>query len=102
MLELGQDSDRLHREIGRLAVEHGVDELFAVGDEAEHIVAGAVEAGGLASVLPREEVAARIALGRDDVVLVKASRGIGLEVVADELARALPAADGVATDGDAQ
>ena len=102
MLELGQDSDRLHREIGRLAVEHGVDELFAVGDESEHIVAGAVEAGGLASVLPREEVAARIALGRDDVVLVKASRGIGLEVVADELARALPAADGVATDGDAQ
>lgn len=86
MLELGEGSDELHRQVGRLAVQHGVDELFAVGEHAPRIVEGAQLAGGVARVVTREQVVDQLTLCGGDVVLVKASRGIGLEVVAEQLA----------------
>lgn len=86
MRELGEESDALHRELGELAVRQGIDEVVAVGAWAQQIVAGAREAGGSARAMERDEVAAALALGGGDVVLVKASRGIALEVVAAELA----------------
>ena len=87
MLELGPDELAAHREIGTYAASSGVDVLVAVGPlSAEiasafagesHVVADAAEAASLAAEL--------VAPG--DVVLVKASRGIGLETVAEALAR---------------
>jgi UDP-N-acetylmuramyl pentapeptide synthase len=73
MLELGPDSERFHRDIGAHARDRGVDLLAAMdGDQA---VANAAEA---AAILPE-------LLEDGDTVLVKGSRGVGLEVVAEAL-----------------
>ncbi|MGO4956423.1 UDP-N-acetylmuramoyl-tripeptide--D-alanyl-D-alanine ligase [Luteococcus sp. Sow4_B9] len=85
MLELGDDAAELHRELGRLAVRSGVDEVIGVGDFARYIVEGAVELGGTARESQRDLVASSLTLGSADVVLVKASRGLALETVAAEL-----------------
>jgi len=45
MGELGEASREAHRESGRLAATLGIDRLFAVGEQAESVVAGAVERG---------------------------------------------------------
>ncbi len=84
MLELGAASIRLHRELGRAAVEAGVELLVCVGDFAPALAAGARDAGISANAL---EVVTRAALGKllalrlrpGDTVLLKASRGLGLE-----------------------
>jgi UDP-N-acetylmuramoyl-tripeptide--D-alanyl-D-alanine ligase len=81
MLELGPDERRFHAEIGAHANGTGVDVLVAVGPLARvmteafqgeaHPVEDATEAAALAPEL----------LEPGDVVLVKASRGVGLELV---------------------
>ena len=81
MLELGPDEIRFHAEIGRYANDRQVDLLVTVGplaaamsdgfDGEHHSVARATEAAALLAQL----------LEPRDVVLVKASRGVGLEVV---------------------
>jgi UDP-N-acetylmuramoyl-tripeptide--D-alanyl-D-alanine ligase len=88
MLELGPSERADHREIGSYATTSGVDVLVAVGPLSEdmaaafsgetHRAADAREAAAVASGL----------VGPGDVVLVKASRGIGLETVAEALAGA--------------
>ena len=88
MLELGDDAERAHREIGVLAASLGVDELFATGEFAPAVARAFAEAGGRrhhhgeADDLVRR---LRASLGPRDVVLVKASRGLALETVADAL-----------------
>jgi UDP-N-acetylmuramoyl-tripeptide--D-alanyl-D-alanine ligase len=85
MLELGDESDAAHRRIGRLAVELGFTRVVVVGEGARGIADGA---GGIAEVVPDVDVATRTlpaSLSADEVVLVKASRGIRLERVADAL-----------------
>ncbi|SHI38677.1 UDP-N-acetylmuramoyl-tripeptide--D-alanyl-D-alanine ligase [Tessaracoccus bendigoensis DSM 12906] len=85
MLELGSASAQLHREVGVLAAELGVDEVVAVGSFADEIVAGATSSGHAARAANRDEVASSLSLGPGDVVLIKGSRGVGLEIVAAEL-----------------
>ena len=85
MLELGAEEERLHREIGAAAGLAGVDVLVTVGPRAaamldtfdgeSYAVADAAEAAARAGEL----------IGPGDVVLVKGSRGVGLEVVAEAL-----------------
>ena len=82
MLELGPTSAELHREVGRIAADLGIDEVIAVGAHANDISAGA---GHIARVLPIEAVAGSLELNGGDVVLVKASRGLRLERIADAL-----------------
>lgn len=85
MLELGDGSRDAHRAIGRLAVDLGYSRVVVVGDEARGIAEGA---GDLAELLPDVDVARRTlpaSLTGDEVVLVKASRGVRLERVADAL-----------------
>ena len=88
MAELGDESPRFHREIGEALAELGIDVLFAVGPLARHY-----EAGGLTATAWEEELDARALaqaveaeLRPGDCVLVKASRAVGLEAVAEELA----------------
>ena len=83
MLELGPDEVRFHREIGAHARERGVDLLVTVGPraaamEGDQAVATADEAAALLPEL----------LEDGDTVLVKGSRGVGLEVVAENLVSA--------------
>jgi UDP-N-acetylmuramoyl-tripeptide--D-alanyl-D-alanine ligase len=88
MLELGPAEDEHHREIGAYAATAGVDVLVTVGPRAARMLdafdgesyaaADAAEAAALAGELIRA----------GDVVLVKGSRGVGLEVVAEALGRA--------------
>ena len=88
MLELGPDSPRLHREVGLHAAERGVDLLLAVGPLAAEMRAefegesyGAADAEAAAELLGT-------LLDTGDTVLVKGSRGVGLERVAEKLAAA--------------
>jgi UDP-N-acetylmuramoyl-tripeptide--D-alanyl-D-alanine ligase len=90
MAELGRTAPAYHREVGEAAAELGVEELLAVGELAR----GYLEAGVPGRWTPNVHEA----LGEldevvrtGDAVLVKASRAIGLEAVADALTR-IPAA----------
>jgi UDP-N-acetylmuramoyl-tripeptide--D-alanyl-D-alanine ligase len=86
MLELGPGEREHHREIGAYAAASGVELLIAVGPRS----AAMLETfGGEAHAVPDAGAAAALAdelVGPGDVVLVKASRGVGLEVVAEALA----------------
>ena len=86
MRELGEESDRLHAEMGEFAREVGVARLLAVGEDARHAVE-AFGAGGtwFASVEDLIE-AVRAGIGADVTVLVKGSRANRLERVALALA----------------
>jgi UDP-N-acetylmuramyl pentapeptide synthase len=86
MLELGPDERRFHEEIGVHARAAGVDLLVTVGPLAAAM--GPAFGGEVRAVdTAADAVAALPELLRDgDTVLVKASRGVGLEVVAQGLA----------------
>jgi len=91
MLELGDESSRLHREVGARAARH-CDLLLLLGQMAESMAEGARQAG-LASRRIRiatnhEEAAACLGrvLREGDRVLVKGSRGMRMERIADVLA----------------
>jgi UDP-N-acetylmuramoyl-tripeptide--D-alanyl-D-alanine ligase len=87
MLELGPAEAAYHRELGARAARAGVGLLVAVGPlarEAARAYAGAGEVHAVDSAEQAAElVEARVAPG--DTVLVKGSRGVGLEVVAERL-----------------
>jgi UDP-N-acetylmuramoyl-tripeptide--D-alanyl-D-alanine ligase len=90
MAELGTTSADEHVTVGRLCAEVGVDGLVAVGADAAAIAEGARTAG-LADVTTVDDPEAALAALRDrlapgDAVLVKASRSVGLEVLADRIA----------------
>ena len=90
MLELGPDEERLHREVGTRGAAV-VDAMVAVGPRGAWIADGARAAGAprVATADDAEEAAAVIerdvAPGPGDVVLLKASRGIGLDRAVDLL-----------------
>jgi UDP-N-acetylmuramoyl-tripeptide--D-alanyl-D-alanine ligase len=89
MRELGERGVELHRDVGRFAAGLPIELLVGVGALAAHILEGALEAGAAPSKLhsvATAEDAGRLLLDelRDgDVVLLKASRGIGLERAID-------------------
>jgi UDP-N-acetylmuramoyl-tripeptide--D-alanyl-D-alanine ligase len=86
MLELGPEEGRFHRELGEYATAGEIDVLVTVGGLARelgetftgeaHAAPDAVAAAGLLQGLLRD----------GDTVLVKGSRGVGLERVAEILA----------------
>jgi UDP-N-acetylmuramoyl-tripeptide--D-alanyl-D-alanine ligase len=87
MLELGAGEREAHREIGAYAAASAVDVLLAVGPLST-LMPDAF--GGEAHAVPDAAAAAALAVEvvrPGDIVLVKASRGIGLETVAEALAR---------------
>ena len=90
MLELGKGAATGHREVGTAAAAT-VDLLVVVGQAASGMAAGARAAGLDASRVleARDREAAldllRVRLRDGDVVLVKASRGVELDVLVDAL-----------------
>jgi UDP-N-acetylmuramoyl-tripeptide--D-alanyl-D-alanine ligase len=86
MAELGPDGPAYHREVGAAAAELGVDALVAVGELARGYVEGAagVPSRWVATV-PEAVAAVRETVRPGDVVLLKASRSIGLETIAENL-----------------
>ncbi|MDQ6682894.1 MAG: UDP-N-acetylmuramoyl-tripeptide--D-alanyl-D-alanine ligase [Chloroflexota bacterium] len=90
MLELGPDEEGLHREVGELAART-VSGLVAVGPRARWI-AEAAQAAGLRRVGTADDALDAVAMVErtlapsvGDLLLVKASRGIGLERLVDAL-----------------
>ena len=85
MLELGPDERRFHTELGAQARAAGVDVLVTVGPLAAD--AGPAHGGDVHAVATAADAAALLPglLEPGDTVLVKASRGVGLEVVAQAL-----------------
>ncbi len=90
MLELGSSAAEAHRQIGRTAVQSGVDIMITLGTLAKHIGEGSLQAG-----MPKERVfsaqshaeAARQlkSLSRPgDIVLIKGSRGMKMEKILEE------------------
>jgi UDP-N-acetylmuramoyl-tripeptide--D-alanyl-D-alanine ligase len=91
MLELGPEGPALHRELGAHARERGVELLVGVGPLAAEI-AGAFD--GESVCLPDAEAAAERVPGllrAGDTVLLKGSRGVGLERVSRALETGEPA-----------
>jgi UDP-N-acetylmuramoyl-tripeptide--D-alanyl-D-alanine ligase len=86
MAELGRTAAGYHREVGEAAAELGVDELLAVGELAR----GYLEAGVPGRWVPNVHEALRAleeVVRPGDAVLVKASRAIGLEAIAEALTK---------------
>ncbi len=95
MRELGPDERRFHAELGAHVRELGVDVLVTVGDLAR--AAGPPFGGeNLHSLDDAAQAAAQIPaiIEAGDTLLIKGSRGVGLEVVAEALCEALPPAAG--------
>jgi UDP-N-acetylmuramoyl-tripeptide--D-alanyl-D-alanine ligase len=85
MLELGPEELRFHREIGTYAAGKEIDVLVTVGPLADEMRAAFV---GEAYSAPDAAAAAELVgalLREGDTVLVKGSRGVGLERVAERL-----------------
>src|SRR5262249_42432212 len=86
MAELGPDAPRFHREIGEHVRAAGVAGLLAVGPLAAGYVAGA----GFGEAVPdvdagREAITRLVQPG--ECVLIKASRALGLEALAEHLTK---------------
>jgi len=90
MLELGNQSESLHRELGAYLQYAGASKLYVTGTFARAVAAGAVAAG-----MPKEDfcignkgllferLAAEVRPG--DWILVKGSRGMAMETLVREL-----------------
>jgi UDP-N-acetylmuramoyl-tripeptide--D-alanyl-D-alanine ligase len=81
MLELGPDERSYHVEIGRHADRADVDVLVTVGPLAEAMAEGFAHEVHQVSDAAEAAVLTPDLLAPGDVVLVKASRGVGLELV---------------------
>jgi UDP-N-acetylmuramoyl-tripeptide--D-alanyl-D-alanine ligase len=99
MLELGDHGPEMHRKCGREIAAMGVDVLIGVRGLASELVAGAVECQGNAPRLTSfcetpEEAAEMLVAGAvpGDVILVKGSRGVRMEIVVERLKAAFGSA----------
>jgi UDP-N-acetylmuramoyl-tripeptide--D-alanyl-D-alanine ligase len=91
MLELGSNAAHMHEEVGGFVARHGIDRLVACGILGRNLARGAKQ-GGLdrAHIVEVSDAQAAVAAVKalvkpGDVVLIKASRGMRLELVADAL-----------------
>ncbi|MCH5194376.1 MAG: UDP-N-acetylmuramoyl-L-alanyl-D-glutamate--2,6-diaminopimelate ligase [Oscillospiraceae bacterium] len=87
MLELGEQSKELHREIGEYIVKKGVDMLVCYGKDSKYTAERAEELGMHAGSSEDKKIVLnfmKYKLKPDDIVLFKASRGMHLEELIDE------------------
>jgi len=93
MLELGEEGPEMHRQIGRYASERGVGLLVSVGPLAREIASSfSGESRSADDSRAAEELLPGL-LEPGDTVLVKGSRGVGMESIVAALGarRAEPA-----------
>jgi UDP-N-acetylmuramoyl-tripeptide--D-alanyl-D-alanine ligase len=85
MFELGDNTVEYHRQVGAFAADAGVDLILGVGELAGHLV----EAAGMKACHfeTKQDLIEKLPLllQKNDVVLVKASRGMALDEVVDYL-----------------
>lgn len=90
ILELGPNEKDYHQEIGRYAVRKGVSRIFTIGNRGRWIAEGAKECDPLRPVThfsSHDEAVQKLSDtgGAGVLLLVKASRGLHLETVVQEL-----------------
>lgn len=89
MLELGEFSELLHRNVGKHAAIKNIDLLIVVGNEAKYIASGAKEAGmnNIYYCKDNKEVINYLGnnLCSNDVVLLKGSNGMNLKDVVAQI-----------------
>lgn len=91
MFELGEFSEKLHRDVGLEVFKNKIDNLFLIGENAKFIGEEAELAGynkeNIYYFKNKEELTKKLLnyLQNDDVVLIKASNGMKLFEVADKL-----------------
>jgi UDP-N-acetylmuramoyl-tripeptide--D-alanyl-D-alanine ligase len=91
MLELGPNAAHMHEEVGGFLARHGIDRLVACGILGRSLARGAQQGGfDRAHIVEVSDaqaagVAVKAIVKPGDVVLIKASRGMRLELVADAL-----------------
>lgn len=94
MLELGPEAENGHRAVGQMVVDYGVDYLFATGSQAlwitEEALSAGLEPGRVRHFENRDQLIAHLKplLAQGDVILVKGSRGMKMERVAEALQEA--------------
>lgn len=94
MLELGEESDRLHRQIGQKAALLKISKLYLFGSQAKHTIKGAIENGFSTDDIflgTKKEIAQKVfeCIGSDTWILIKGSRGMAMETVIQELQQIL-------------
>ncbi len=93
MLELGAVAPCAHAAIGKRAVELGIDILVVIGDMADEVIHGALLSGldsACAFKFSKKETATEVLdslIEPGDTVLVKASRGVRFETLAEAIKR---------------
>ena len=85
MLEMGSEAGQMHYDLGKYAVENGAELLLCCGELGREIARGAGDRGHW--IESREQLAEALPgfIATGDTVLVKASRGMHLEEIAEEL-----------------
>ena len=91
MFELGKQSVKEHRQLGRLAAQARIDRLYLLGDQAGTVRRGALRAGMKAHQVTvgadHDDLATRLRqqVKRGDWLLIKGSRGMKMEKVLQAL-----------------
>jgi len=104
MLELGDQSQAIHREVGRRVAAADFDLLVTVGQETQALAMGAADNGmphDRVVQFPDTKTAAELLpwlIGSTDTILLKASRGMKLEGIVEAIANWEPAGTPVTTD----
>ena len=96
MFELGENSDALHERVGKYAVEKGVDMLLCVGENSKFMYEAALKkkeeilsSTKIHYFATREDLESVVEslLEKKDTVLIKASHGMGFDMVVKKLSQ---------------
>lgn len=91
MLELGNDAEDYHRQVGHHLAEGGIERLLTVGNLARHFTDGVgIQAEHFADV--DALIASTPAFAANETILVKGSRGVQLDQFVDSLSASLEVA----------
>ncbi len=91
MLDLGDETVKAHRDIGKLVSALEVDQLFLVGEYGAEFAKGAFQGGmdlnRVKVTEKKEDVVSELmdVIGEKDCILVKGSRGMKMEAVVESL-----------------
>ena len=90
MFELGSFSERMHYDVGKYAAENQIDKIICIGENSKKTYDGAIENGHKNTFYfetQKEFIESNLNefIKTGDIVLVKASRGMGLEKTVEKI-----------------